>query len=145
MQQQATAFLAARTVCPTCGRQRSTKEHKALGLRTLFGKISLDGPRLRQCCRQAGQAASISPLAKLVPERSTPELQYLGTRRASLVSYGLAVRALHDFLPVDDELNISTVRRTTLDVARRCEAELGPEQPHVHRGLPGPIGRPAAA
>jgi hypothetical protein len=44
------------------------------------------------------------------------------------------VRALREFLPVDDELNISTVRRTTLDVARRCEAELGPEQPMFIQG-----------
>jgi hypothetical protein len=79
-------------------------------------------------CRQAGQAASISPLTQLISERSTPELQYLETRWASLVSYGLTVRALNDFLPVDEELNISTVRRTTLEVARRCEAELRPEQ-----------------
>ena len=129
VQQQATAFLATQTACPTCGRERSTKDHKTLGLRTLFGKLSLDSPRVRQCCRQSDGLASISPLTKLVSERSTPELQYLETRWASLVSYGLTVRLLHDFLPVDEELNISTVRRTTLNVARRCEAELGPEQP----------------
>src|SRR5947209_19642559 len=128
VQLQATAFLATQTLCPTCGRERSIKDHKTLGLRTLFGKISLDSPRVRQCCRQADGPASISPLTKLVSERSTPELQYLQTRWASLVSYGLTVRALHDFLPVDEELNISTVRRTTLEIARRCEAELGPEQ-----------------
>src|SRR5436309_531070 len=103
VQQQATAFLAAQTACPTCGRERSTKDHKTLGLRTLFGKLSLDSPRLRQCCRKAGEAASISPLTQLVSERSTPELQYLETRWASLVSYGLTLRALHDFLPVDEE------------------------------------------
>jgi len=134
VRQQATAFLVGQTACPTCGRERSIKDHKTLGLRTLFGKISLDSPRVRQCCRQADGSASISPLTKLVSERSTPELQYLEARWASLVSYGLTVRVLHDFLPVDEELNISTVRRTTLDVARRCEAELGPEQPMFIEG-----------
>jgi hypothetical protein len=134
VQQQATAFLATQTACPTCGRERSTKDHKTLGLRTLFGKLSLDSPRVRQCCRQSDGPASISPLTKLVSERSTPELQYLETRWASLVSYGLTVRLLHDFLPVDEELNISTVRRTTLNVARRCEAELGLEQPMFIEG-----------
>ena len=74
------------------------------------------------------------PLRKFVSERSTPELQYLEARWASLVSYALMVRALHDFLPVDEVLNISTVRRTTLDVARRSEAELGPEQPMFIEG-----------
>jgi len=134
MQQQSTAFLAVQMACPTCGRQRSIKDHKTLGLRTLFGKISLDSPRLRQCCRQADGPASISPLTQLISDRSTPELQYLETRWASLVSYGLTVRALRDFLPVDEELNISTVRRTALDVAGRCEAELGPEQPMFIEG-----------
>ena len=65
---------------------------------------------MRQCCRQADGRASISPLTRLVPERSTPELQHLETRWASLVSYGLTVRALQDFLPVDEELNGSLER-----------------------------------
>ena len=36
-------------------------------------------------------------------------------------------QALHDFLPVDSRLNTSSVRRDTLRIARRLEAELGPE------------------
>ena len=140
VQQQATAFLATQTACVTCGRERRIKDHKLLGLRTLFGKISLESPRLRQCCRKAGEAASISPLPQLVSERSTPALQYLETRWASLVSYGLTVRLLQDFLPVDEELNISTVRRTALGAARRCEAELGPNSPCSSRAA-RPNGR----
>src|SRR5207248_10864098 len=88
VQQQATAFLATQTACPTCGRERSTKDHKTLGLRTLFGKLSLDSPRVRQCCRQAGEAASISPLIELISERSTPgsraRVTALSTRRMIL-------------------------------------------------------------
>jgi hypothetical protein len=75
VQHQATAFLATYTACPTCGRQRGSKDHKPLWLRTLFGKLSLDSPRVRQCCRRPGEPASISPLTRLVSERSTPELQ----------------------------------------------------------------------
>jgi hypothetical protein len=133
---QVTAFLAAQALCPTCERERGTKDHKTLGLRTLFGKVMLESPRLRRCCREPGEAASISPLTRLISERSTPELRYLETRWASLVSYGLTVRALRDFLPVDEHLSVSTVRRTTLGVARRCEAELGPEQPLFIEGCP---------
>jgi hypothetical protein len=55
VQQQAMAFLAAQTACPRCGRERSIKDHTVLGLRTLFGKISLDSPRLRQCCQRSGE------------------------------------------------------------------------------------------
>jgi hypothetical protein len=84
---------------------------------------------VRQCCHHAEEPASVSPLQELISEHSTPEPRYLEARWASLVSYGLTVRMLHDFLPVDEELNISIVQRTTLEVARRCEAELDPEQP----------------
>ncbi len=129
LERQVTAFLSVETACPKCGRPRGTKDHKVLGLRTLFGKMSLQSARLRRCCRQPGESASVSPLSRLLSERSTPELRYLETRWASLVSYGLTVKALRDFLPIDEHVNVTTVRRTTLGVARRCEAELGPEQP----------------
>ena len=129
LERQVKTFLATQAVCPDCGRERGTKDHKTLGLRTLFGKVTLESPRLRRCCRQPGERASISPLSRLLSERSTPELQSLEARWASLVSYGLTVRALQDFLPVDEHLSVSMVRRTTLGVARRCEAALGPEQP----------------
>ena len=65
VQRQATACLATQTVCPTCGRERGSKDHKTLSLGTLFGKLSLDSPRVRRCCRQAGQAASISPVEEV--------------------------------------------------------------------------------
>ncbi|MGH2353351.1 MAG: ISKra4 family transposase, partial [Chloroflexota bacterium] len=129
LERQVQTFLATQATCPDCGRERGTKDHKPLDLRTLFGKITLESPRLRQCCRQPGEAASLSPLTRLLSERSTPELQYMETRWASLVSYGLTVQALHDFLPVDEHLSVSTVRRTTLGVAQRLDDELGAEQP----------------
>jgi len=134
LERQVTAFLSVETACPKCGRQRGTKDHKVLGLRTLFGKMTLQSARLRRCCRQPGESASVSPLSQLLSERSTPELRYLETRWASLVSYGLTVKALRDFLPIDEHVNVTTVRRTTLGVARRCEAELGPEQPMFAEG-----------
>jgi hypothetical protein len=43
-----------------------------------------------------------------------------GTQWASLVSYGLTVQALKDFLPVDARLNERPVRHHTLAVAQRC-------------------------
>jgi hypothetical protein len=125
--QQVAAFLAGHVHCPACGRQRGTKDHKTLTFRTLFGKLRLASPRLRQCACQAHPTQTVSPLSGLLPEHTAPELLYLESKWASLVSYGLTVRALRDFLPVDDTLNAGTVRNHTLSVARRCEAELGPE------------------
>ena len=81
----------------------------------------------------------------MLPEHAAPELLYLESKWASLVSYGLTVKALQDFLPVDTRLNATSVRRQALRVARRIEAELGPEPvfplagcPDACAGLPVP-------
>jgi len=47
----------------------------------------------------------------------------------SLVSYGMSLEALTDFLPLEVTLDVKTVRYDTLKVAKRLEAELGDEQP----------------
>jgi hypothetical protein len=44
---------------------------------------------------------------------------------SSLISYGLSLDALKDFLPLDLSLDVKTVRYDTLKVAKRLEAELG--------------------
>jgi len=58
------------------------------------------------------------------------------TKWASLVSYGLTVDALKDFLPLDVTLDVKTVRHDTLKVAERCEAELGEEHWSFIEGCP---------
>jgi len=57
------------------------------------------------CCNQPLQiklraaAATFSPLAALVPERTTPELCYLQARFAGLAAYGPAAALLAEVLP----------------------------------------------
>ena len=55
---------------------------------------------------------------------------------SSLVSYGLSLDALQDFLPLDLTLDVKTVRYDTLKVAKRLEAELGDEHPCFIDGSP---------
>ena len=93
-------------------------------------------PRLRHCPCAPQEQASFSPLLEL-PERTVPELGYVESRWASLVSYGLTVKALREFLPIDAAMNATSVRRDTLRVARRLEAELGPEPAFPLAGCPG--------
>jgi hypothetical protein len=69
-------------------------------------------------------------------ERIAPELLFMETKWASLVSYALTVQALKDFLPVDETLSVSTVRTNALAVVQRCEAELGDEQMSFIDGCP---------
>jgi hypothetical protein len=58
------------------------------------------------------------------------------TKWSSLVSYGLTVEALTDFLPLDVTLDVKSVRHDTLKIAERCEAELGEEQGSFIEGCP---------
>ena len=55
---------------------------------------------------------------------------------SSLVSYGMSLDALQDFLPLDRTLDVKTVRYDTLKVAKRLEAELGDEQSGFIEGDP---------
>jgi hypothetical protein len=134
---QVAAFLAARTPCPSCGRPRGLKDHQTILFRTLFGKLELASPRLRRCPCHHNGPASTSPLVELLPEHTAPELLYLEGKWASLVSYGLTVKALGEFLPLDAALNTSSVRRDALSVGRRLEMELGPEPDFPLAGCPG--------
>jgi hypothetical protein len=136
LEQQAATFLRTRACCPRCGAKLSVKGHHTITFRTLSGNIDLASPRLRTCPCQPQDYASFSPLAAFVTERTVPELQFMETKWASLVSYGMTVKALQDFLPVDEKLNATTVRNHTLAVAERCEAALGEERVFFIDGCP---------
>src|SRR5687767_7970058 len=62
----------------------------------------------------AAQAASFlarhRPLTALFTGHTAPELLYLETRWASLVSYDLTAGLLKDVLPVDTRTNAATIR-----------------------------------
>jgi hypothetical protein len=77
---------------------------------------------------QALETSTFSPLATLFPERTTPELLFLETKWAALVSYGLTSTLLQDVLPLDAPLHAVTIRNHALTVAERLEDALGEEQ-----------------
>src|SRR6266446_1448708 len=71
----------------------------------------------------------------------------MAAKWSSLVSYGMRLDALQDFLPLDRTLDVKTVRYDTLKVAKRMEAELGEERsgfiegdPRAWERLPTPEG-----
>jgi len=136
VERQIASFLATHRHCQVCGQALRTKGHHALTFRTLFGTITLDSLRLRQCACTPDETATFSPLTQLLSEHTAPELLFLETKWASLVSYGLTAQALKDVLPVDETLSVSTVRTNALAVAQRCEAELGDEPMSFIDGCP---------
>jgi hypothetical protein len=64
----------------------------------------------------------------LFPEHLTPELLFLETKWAALVSYGVTDQHLQDRLPIDDVLAPCTIRKHVFKVAERLEQALGEEQ-----------------
>jgi hypothetical protein len=63
-------------------------------------------------------------LAELLSERVSPEMLYLETKFAALVSYGLTVRLMDEVLPLDRPIGAERVRRHLFRVAEAHEAEL---------------------
>ncbi len=128
VEQQATAFVTAHAQGHDCGAALGIKGHFTCIFRTLFGTVPLTSPRLYHCRCQRRKTTTFRPLNALLTDSVAPELLFMETKWASLVSYGLTAQALKDFLPVDATLNAMTVQNHTLTVAQRCEDELGNEQ-----------------
>ena len=94
----------------------------------MFGTFTFYSPRLEHCDCKRRKTTSFRPLSALLTELVAPELLYMEAKWSSLVSYGLSLDALKDFLPIDLSLDVKTVRYDTLKVAKRLEAELGEDQ-----------------
>ena len=128
VQEQVAEFIADRSRCADCGQPLACKGHHEIVFRTVFGRLQLPSPRLYPCpCQKTGRT-SFSPLAQQLPERIAPELVYLETKFASLMSYGLTVNLLSELLPIGDSLNTRSVRRQVSHLAERMDSELGEEQ-----------------
>jgi hypothetical protein len=67
-------------------------------------------------------------LAQVLPERTTPELLFLETKWASLMSYGCTTELLQEVLPMDSPVHASMIREHVCSVAQRLENEWGEEQ-----------------
>ena len=86
---QAASFLTRHRDYEQCGRHLRSKGRCRLLFRTAFGTVPLVSPRLHRCACQSAASKTFSPLTALFTGHTAPELLYLETRWASLVSYGL--------------------------------------------------------
>ena len=84
--------------CASCGRARGRKDTRHIVLRTLFGTLRLESPRYKACPCGAGGPSTVSPVAALLPERTTPELLLWEAKYAALTSYGAAATLLSETL-----------------------------------------------
>jgi hypothetical protein len=123
--QQAAAFAEAQRSCPLCRKSRARRGHHQIVYRTLFGKLRLQSPRFVQCVCQKQTTETFSPLADLLHERTAPELLYLETKWAALMSYGMTTELLTEVLPLGEEVSTTAVRQNVQRIAERGEQELG--------------------
>jgi hypothetical protein len=128
VEQQLTVYLKSQRPCGYCGRLQRSKGYHTTQVRTVFGTISVQSPRLYRCPCQPHPTETFSPLAALLPEHLTPELLFLETKWAALVSYGVTAELLQEVLPIDDTLAPCTIREHVFTVAERLEQRLGEEQ-----------------
>ena len=136
LQHQVATFLDRCSTCADCGALRKVKAHASRSFRTVFGPYKLYSPRLEHCDCTRRKTASFRPLSALLTESVAPELLYMEAKWSSLVSYGMSLEALTDFLPLEVTLDVKTVRYDTLKVAKRLEAELGDEHQRFITGSP---------
>ena len=83
---------------------------------------------MHHCLCRPHETKTFSPLAELLPNHTLPELLFLETKWASLMSYGMTSKLLQDMLPIKEPINTFTIRQHIADVAERLEQELGHEQ-----------------
>ena len=114
--------------CPDCQQPRRLKDRRKLTYRSLFGTLRLKCDRFFHCDCQPREKKSVSPLSDLLAERTSPELLYLETKFAALMSFEQSAKLLAELLPLDEQLNAETIRNHTQQMAQRVDAELGEER-----------------
>jgi hypothetical protein len=129
---QVNAHLPAQRPCPDCGGLRSLKGYHDLTVKTVFGALTIESPRLVHCACRPHETKTFSPLAELLPERTLPELLFLETKWASLLSYGMTSKLLQEVLPIDEPVTAFTLRRHVAEVAERLEQPLPGGLPSSH-------------
>jgi hypothetical protein len=94
--------------------------------RTPFGKLKLGSPQLYCCACGTQRPKSVSPLAKRLAERTSPELAYLETQFAALVSCGFSVKLLKEVLAIHQELNTMAIQLQVCSAGRRLGSRMRP-------------------
>ena len=88
LQHQIDTFLAACSMCKNYGAHHKAKGYHNRSFRTLFGTFKLASLRLFHCGCKRRKTTTFRPLTTLLPTSVAPDLLFMETKWASLVSYG---------------------------------------------------------
>jgi hypothetical protein len=133
--EQVSAGVAAQVACPHCGRPRRHKDKPAIVVRSLFGTLRLPSPRWWHCLHSPAHPDLSAP-GRSAARADPPELMYLESKFAGLVSYGASATLLAELLPLGRPLHPTAIRHHAWAVAQRLENELGDEQFSFIEGCP---------
>ena len=125
--QQAAGWMAGQLACRRCGSVLAQKDSRSIVTRTVFGNVAVPSPRLWACncaAKQGEPRRSVSPLCKAMPQRVTPELEYLQAKWAAHLPYRQATELLREVLPLDKAISLGSTRRRVLAVGNAIDAEI---------------------
>ena len=125
--QQIAEYQKQQNFCSHCSQKLLHKDKRTITYRTPFGKLKLQSHRLFHCTCTQQATRSFNPLANLLKERTSPELLYLESKFASLMSYRLSSKLLQELLPIEGEINATSIRNNLQALGQRLESEL-PEE-----------------
>jgi len=131
VEEQINKSLQSHSHCSQCQSSLRIKDGRRVKYRTLYGTLDVKNPRYYLCKCQGSARQSFTPLLDLLADHTSPELCYLESKWSSLMSYGLTVDLLKDSFPIDEKLSIETVRKNTLNVAKKINGLLG-EEKHIY-------------
>jgi hypothetical protein len=126
LQTQVGEFITCARVCGSCLGLRRVRDQRTRKIRTFFGTIPVEAPRISVCPCRSGPGfvdVSWSPLTELLPDRCAPELRRLQAE----------LSARHSYLPCGPA-NHATLRNRThraadLEAAAPPELEPTPDRP----------------
>ena len=126
VEQQCQSIAFAHAYCERCEAKLSLKGRHERQIRTVFGTVQVQSPRVRYCrCSGKAAGASFSPLIQLVPTCMTPELEYLQVKWAAHLPYAAATRLLCEILPVSDAISVSSTKRRVRAVGATLDQSFG--------------------
>ncbi len=93
------------------------------------GKIITTNRQIYNCKCTSSSHISFNPLQHLAKNKDyvSPELYYMESKWASLMSYGLTADLLKECFPINEKINAEIIRQHAKKISERIEAELGEE------------------
>ena len=153
VRQQCEAYVLTSRYCADCHTFRRIKDYGRRKIRTVYGRVEVDNPRIMNCqrCLPYFCAAASAVLRDVCPDQATPELMELSARMGALRPYRKAADVLAEFLPIPSIESFMTLRYRTMKLGERWTRRRAhrsakrPTPPPFHREAGLETASPSAA